>query len=261
VKRALAGLTVVVTRPERQAGRFIQLLYEAGAASTAFPTLAIDPITLDAASRARLVPDSFDWVIYTSTNAVEQSLAQLPRPLKARIAAVGRSTARALRDQGLEVHATPEQVSNSEGLLAVPGLRDVRGRRILILKGVGGRDTLRESLSRRGAEVTLGEVYNRTVAVPAPGAVESLQRACASGLAVIAVTSVDVLDALLELAPETRVPRLRDTPLLVPGERVAAAAWERHWRGPLIAAPSAEDGIMINALARAREEGRIPLPA
>jgi len=261
VKQPLAGLTVVVTRPERQAGRFIDLLHEAGAASVAFPTLAIEPITLDAASRARLAPDDYDWVIYTSTNAVEQALAQLPRPLKARLAAVGRATARALRDQGLEVHATPEQASNSEGLLAVPELADVRGRRILILTGIGGRDMLRESLSCRGAEVTLGEVYSRTVAVPAPGTVEGLQRACASGLAVIAVTSVDVLDALLELAPETRVARLRATPLLLPGERVAEAARERRWRGPLVVAPSAEDATMINALARAREEGRIPLPA
>jgi uroporphyrinogen-III synthase len=261
VKQPLAGLTVVVTRPERQAGRFIQLLREAGAAIVAFPTIAIEPVTLDAASRARLVPDDYDWVIYTSTNAVEQGLAQLPRPLKARIAVVGRATARALREQGLEVHATPEDVSNSEGLLAAPELADVRGHHILILKGVGGRDTLRETLSRRGASVTLGEVYSRTIAVPAPGTLDGLQRACAKGVAVVAVTSVDVLDALLQLAPETLVARLLDTPLLVPGERVAAAARERAWRGPLVVAPSAEDATMIDALARAREEGGIPLPA
>jgi uroporphyrinogen-III synthase len=174
---------------------------------------------------------------------------------------VGRATARALRDQGLEVHATPGQVSNSEGLLAAPGFADVRGRRILILKGVGGRDTLRETLCRRGADVTLGEVYRRTIAVPNAGSLDGLQRACATGLAVIAVTSVDVLDALLELAPETLVARLRDAPLLVPGERVAAAARERGWRAPLVVAPSAEDATMIDALARARDEGGIPLPA
>jgi len=257
----LAGLTVVVTRPERQAGRFIQLLHEAGAASVSCPTLAIEPVMLDAASRARLAPDRYDWVIYTSTNAVEQALAQLPRPRKARIAAVGHATARALRDQGIEVHVTPAQVSNSEGLLATPEFTDARGRRILILKGVGGRDTLRESLSERGAEVTLGEVYTRTVAVPAPGTLEALQRACATGFAVVAVTSVEVLDALLELAPETRVGRLRDAPLLLPGARVAAAARERGWRGTLVVAPSAEDATMIAALARAREVGGIPLPA
>ena len=261
MNQPLAGLTVVVTRPERQAGRFMQLLHEAGAASVACPTLAIEPITLDAAARARLAPDDYDWVIYTSANAVEQALEQLPRPTRARIAAVGRATARALRDQGLEVHATPAQVSNSEGLLAATELADVRGLRILVLKGVGGRDALRETLSRRGADVTLGEVYNRTVAMPSPGTLEDLQRACATGLAVIAVTSVEVLDALLDLAPETRIARLRDAPLLLPGERVAAAARVRGWRGPLIVAPSAEDATMIDALTRAREVGGITLPA
>ena len=257
----LAGLTVVVTRPERQAARFVQLLKEAGAVPVSCPTLAIDPIILDAASRIRLAPDDYDWVIYTSTNAVEQAFAQLPRPRKARIAAVGRATARALRDEGLDVHATPEQVSNSEGLLALPEFAGIRGRRVLILKGVGGRDTLCETLSRRGAEVTVGELYARTVAVPAPGTLEELRRACTTGVAVVAVTSVDVLDALLELVPETRLASLRDTPLLLPGERVAAAARDRGWRGPLVVAPGAEDATMIDALVRARAAGGIPLPA
>ena len=40
----LAGLTVVVTRPERQAGPLLHLLREAGAATVAFPTLVLSLI-------------------------------------------------------------------------------------------------------------------------------------------------------------------------------------------------------------------------
>lgn len=257
----LAGLTVVVTRPDRQAGPLMRLLREAGAAAVAFPTIVIDRVELDDAARARCAPDAHDWVIFTSANSVEHAFAQLPRPTRARIAAVGRATARALNEIGVEVHAVPAAVSDSESLLESRELADVRGRRVLILKGVGGRDKLRESLAARGAEVTLGEVYRRRVATPGTDEVERLQLACAAAATVIAVTSVEVLDALLELAPRASHPRLRTTTLLVPGDRVAAAARERGWGGRVVVAPSAEDATMVDTLVLAVEGGGIPRPA
>ncbi len=257
----LAGLTVVVTRPDRQAGPLLHLLREAGAATVAFPTLVIERIELDDAARRRCAPDAHDWVIFTSSNAVECAFAQLPRPARARVAAVGRATARALDELGIAVDATPADVSDSEGLLATRELAEVRGRRILILKGAGGRDKLRESLAGRGAEVTLGEVYRRRVAAPGEDALERLAQACLADAPVIAVTSVDVLDALLGLAPGARYTRLRDAALLVPGERVAAAARERRWSGRIIVAPSAEDATMVATLLRAAADGGIPRPA
>ncbi|MGB5105033.1 MAG: uroporphyrinogen-III synthase, partial [Steroidobacteraceae bacterium] len=182
-------------------------------------------------------------------------------PARARVAAVGRATARALDELGIAVDATPADVSDSEGLLATRELAEVRGRRILILKGAGGRDKLRESLAGRGAEVTLGEVYRRRVAAPGEDALERLAQACLADAPVIAVTSVDVLDALLGLAPGARYTRLRDAALLVPGERVAAAARERRWSGRIIVAPSAEDATMVATLLRAAADGGIPRPA
>ena len=67
---------------------------------------------------------------------------------------------------------------------------------------------------------------------------------------IVAVTSGEVLGALLDAAPDGRLPELRDATLLVPGERVAASARNLGWRGPLIVAPSAEDDVMFAALAR-----------
>lgn len=257
----LAGLTVVVTRPDRQAAPLLHLLREAGAATVAFPTLVIERIELDAAARPRCAPDAHDWVIFTSANAVECAFAQLPRPARARVAAVGRATARALDELGVTVDATPADASDSEGLLATRELAEVSGRRILILKGAGGRDKLRESLAARGAEVTLGEVYRRRIATPGEDALERLAQACVADAPVIAVTSVDVLDALLRLAPGVRFARLKYAALLVPGERVAAAARQRRWSGRIIVAPSAEDTTMVATLVRAAECGGIPRPA
>ena len=244
----LDGLVVVVTRPAHQASRLIELLRERGAVAVAFPTIAIESVPLDAAARAAHRTAPFDWVVYTSVNAVEQGLARLGRPGPARVAAIGRATARALEAAGVRVDAIPTTGADSEGLLALPQFGDPSGRRVLIVKGVGGRDALRLGLEARGATVALAEVYRRVPAVPAPDAVDELRRACGPASTVIAVTSVEVLEALLALAPESSAPGLRDGRLLVPGERVAAAAGRLGWRGTIVVARSAEDDAMLEAL-------------
>jgi len=250
VTAALEGLTVVVTRPARQAGPFVAMLQDAGADPILLPTIEIEPIELDAASRAALAPDDFDWTVYTSANAVECSLQQLPRPARTRVAAIGRATARALDEQGIRVDAVPQAASDSEGLLALGAFTDLRGQRILIVKGAGGRTLLRAELARRGAEVMLCEVYRRRPAAADPAALEALQKASGHTRLIVVVTSGEILGALLETAPDGRLPKLRDATLLVPGERVAASARSLGWRGPLVIAPSAEDGVMFATLAR-----------
>jgi uroporphyrinogen-III synthase len=260
VTPSLAGLTVVVTRPARQAARFTQLLHDRGAATVSFPVLEIEPVTLDEAARAALAPDSYDWVIYTSANAVDLSLPQLGRPARARTAAIGRATAAALAAAGVHVSALPESGANSEALLAHPDFASPRGRRILIVKGVAGRDALRAGLAARGALVATAEVYQRTRPMPSPEAFAALDRARGAG-PVVAVTSVEVLDSLLDVAAEAPYAWLRDTPLLLPGERVAEEARRRAWRGPLLVARTAEDAVMLDALTQWRSGGGAIAPA
>lgn len=247
----LGGLTVVVTRPAAQASGFASLLEAAGAKPLLLPALVIEPITLAPDTIARLSRDPCDWAIYTSANSVEYSLARLPPPRGAGIAAIGRGTARALGKHGLRVDAVPESRPDSEGLLALPSFTDVRGRRILIVKGEGGRPYLREELLRRGAEVLDAEVYRRRDATATPQALHALADACRRAGTVVAITSAEGLAALLRLAPETRVPGLRDAIVLVPGERVAAAAGALGWRGPVLVAQGAEDAAMVRCLEQA----------
>jgi uroporphyrinogen-III synthase len=237
------------------------MLTERGAAAVAFPTIAIEPEPLGADVRAALGAQPIDWVIYTSANAVEQALAQTGPLAQAATAAIGRATARAVGAAGIRVDAVPTTGADSEGLLALPAFAAPAGRRIVIFKGVGGRDALRAELARRGAVVVVAEVYRRVPVVPAVASLETLANACATESAVVAVTSVEVLESLLEIAPESRAPRLVDATLLVPGERVAAAARRHGWRGPIIVARSAEDEAMLDALVEQRAAGGSPAPA
>ena len=248
----LAGLTLVVTRPQRQAGHFIELATRAGARCLALPALEIEPVALDAATRAQLAPDAHDWTIYTSANAVEASLQQQLHPSRCRVAAIGRATAQVLRERGITVDALPDGRSDSEGLLALPAFSAVTGQRILILRGIGGRELLREQLSQRGASVQVGEVYRRKPApADAPG-LAALERTLdrLDCKVVIVVTSVEVLDALLAMVPPSSAARLHATTLLLPGPRVAAAAAGRGWTGEIVVAPAAEDATMLAALRR-----------
>jgi len=258
VKPPLSGLAVAVTRPRAQAAGFAARVREAGATPILLPTLAIEPVDVDEAARARLVPDAFDWTIYTSANAVESSLLQLPRPVRTRVAAIGRGTARALADHGVAVHAMPTSTSDSEGLLALEPFMAAAGRRILILKGEGGRTLLREELERRGATVVSGDLYRRVPAAPDAAALADLGHALDTGAVLVAVTSAESLAALLAAIPQDRLPQLRDAGLLVPGERVASAARAHGWRGPLRIAASAEDAAMAAALIEAVSSGRPP---
>jgi len=244
----LDGVTIVVTRPAAQASRFLELARAAGAACIPYPTLQIDRIALDDATRARLQSRAWDWAIFTSANAVEAALEQCPAPLAARHAAVGRATARTLEQHGVKVDTRPKS-ANSEGLLELPEFAALVGRGVLLVKGSGGRELLRDALRARGADVLELEVYRRSATAPTAAATTQLHVALTSpGPLVVVVTSAEVLQSLLEQVADDDGARLRSRTLLVPGPRVAAAGERLGWTGPVVAAATAEDETMLAAL-------------
>jgi uroporphyrinogen-III synthase len=244
----LDGITVVVTRPAAQAVRFLELAHAAGATCIPYPTLQIERIALDDATRARLQGRTWDWAIFTSANAVESALEQYPTPLARRQVAVGRATARMLEQHGIKVDARPDSAT-SEGLLELPDFAELAGRGVLLVKGSGGRELLRDALRARGAEVLELEVYRRSVTPPTEAAAARLHLALSSpGPLVVAVTSAEVLQSLLDHVGGDDGARLRSRTLLVPGPRVAAAAARLGWTGPVVEAATAEDEAMLAAL-------------
>lgn len=247
----LDGLTVVVTRPAAQSAPLLQRLRQAGAQCIACPTLQIVPLALAPAVLERLRTRRWDWAIFTSANAVDYGIAQLPAGAAARCAAIGRATAAALGRRNVPVAAQPGGAT-SESLLELPAFADLAGRGVLLVKGSGGRGLLREALAARGAEVLEVAVYRREAVAPTPAAVAALAAALADDRRdfVVTATSVEVLQSLLEHAPAEIAPALARSTLLVPGPRVAAAAAALGWSGQVVQATTAEDDAMFTALAR-----------
>jgi uroporphyrinogen-III synthase len=243
----LAGRRVVVTRPRAQAAALARLIREAGGEAILFPTIEIaDPVDAGPARALLDRLESFDWAIFVSANAAERGLALLgrPWPAKVRAAAVGAGTRRLLNERGLRDVIAPEGRADSEALLAVPELEAIRGRRVAIVRGEGGREVLRDALQARGAQVEYAECYRRVrpAADPAP-----LLSAWARGeVHAVTVNSAEALSNLQAMLGEPGMRRVADTPLFVPHPRVAEEARRLGIARVVVAGPG--DGEMRAAL-------------
>jgi uroporphyrinogen III methyltransferase/synthase len=168
-KRPLFGRRIVVTRASAQATGLRDALAELGADVLELPALHIEP-TDDTALRASLDRlGEFDWVVFTSQNAVRivwDSLRAADRDARAfaksRIACVGRSTSDALLARGLAADIVPLRFV-AEGVLEAMAMRDdVSGTRALYLAAEGARGVLPNGLRTLGCDVEVVRVY-RTV--------------------------------------------------------------------------------------------------
>jgi len=243
----LAGRRILVTRPLHQSEALARLIGEAGGEAIVFPAIEIAEALDPAPARALLGRlGEFDFAIFVSANAVERGLALLDRPWPdgVRAAAVGPGTRRLLQDRGVRGVLAPEGLADSEALLALPALAAIRGRRVVIIRGEGGREFLRAALQARGAVVEYAECYRRVRprADPAP-----LLLAWARGdLDAVTVNSAEALGNLAALLGEAGARLLRATPLFVPHPRLAEAAARLGVARAVVAGPG--DGEMLQRL-------------
>ncbi len=174
----LAGVRVVVTRAERQAADLAAAFAAAGARVEALPLLEVsqpaDPAPL---VRAAAELSLFDWVVFTSANAVHALLPLVggTLPPRLRVAAVGAATAAALRGQGVEpgLLAAPEGQS-AAGLLAALLSRLGCGERVLLPQAADALPTLREGLLTAGIAAVAVIAYEKRLPAAAPGRADEL---------------------------------------------------------------------------------------
>lgn len=249
----LAGKRIVVTRPREQAEGLAACIREAGGEPLLFPTIEIRDLADLGPFRAiadRL--EEFDYAIFVSPTSVRKALRLLRErrasrawPARLRVAAIGRGSQRALRDEGVPGVFAPAGPADSEALLGMPAFASPAGRRIVIFRGRGGRELLGETLAARGAHVEYAECYVRA----RPDSDSGPWRATGSArvaIDAVTVTSGEGLANLDKLLDERSRKQLRQTPLFVPHARVAEQAEGLGMRRVTVSGPG--DAEILAAL-------------
>lgn len=227
MNKALNGARILVTRPQHQAENLSRLIEQRGGIAVRFPTLDIaSRDNVDEIKYTLVNLDRYQWVIFISVNAVNFALkangGKIGRTKFVHFAAVGQSTAQAMKMAELAVDLVPENGYNSEALLLMPQLQQVERQNCLIVRGEGGREQLATTLRSRGAEVNYLEVYKRIIPrIDGSPVVKLLEQ---RSLDVITVTSAEALQNLSLMLGENNHKLLSLIPLVVVSDRIRCIA-------------------------------------
>ena len=247
MSKPLQGRRILVTRPAAQSAALASLIAERGGVAICFPLLDILPADdwqclEDAVSRL----DQFALAIFISPNAVEFSLPRLlarrPWPACLQAAAIGPGTVSRLADFGITETIVPQGRYDSEALLDLPPLQAgcIYGKRVLILRGNGGRELLAETLRTRGATVECVACYRREPPSDNSVIVSLLHN---NGLDALTLSSSEGLRNLLDMLDTGSRERLLALPVFVPHQRIAEEA-ERHGLRHVVLTGPADAGLV-----------------
>jgi len=243
----LAGLRVVVTRAEAQGEGLLDAFAAAGAEVAALPLLEVvppaDPRPLErAASELAL----YDWLVFTSANAVGAflPLAGGALPARLKVATVGIATAAAVRAYEIE----PELAGPADAAALAEMLTQhvTRRRRVLVPQAADAASTLKEALARAGAEPVAIVAYDKRLPADAPERARALFADPPLGW--VPFTSGRIVRHFVGLfgeAWEARRPELQAASI----GRVTTAELARHGVAPAAEAARPGDAELVAAMS------------
>ncbi|WP_426687851.1 uroporphyrinogen-III synthase [Rhodanobacter ginsengiterrae] len=244
----LRGRIVVITRPVGTGAGLARRVRALGGMPLLLPGLALHAVEHRAAAREGLRAALADQlIVFTSPAAVRHAAALLPLRTTAMVLAVGQGTARALRRHGIAAPLTPRRQQDSEGLLELAELQQLRGRRVALIGAPGGRGVLRAHLAARGARLREVHVYRRVPPRLDRRHVEALNRLPAS--AQVLLSSAEALHNLQHGLPAPAWARLCAATAVVSSERLAGAARAAGFRRLRIAASAVSADLLAEALS------------
>jgi len=191
-------------------------------------TVAVSPWRLQArdddATREQLrQAQACDRLVFTSPAAATAAarlmpLGQLPA---GSLVAVGQGTARTLMRHGAAAVQAPTRM-DSEGLLALPAMADLDGKRVALITAPGGRGMIAAQVQARGARLLRVDVYER-VPLQVPATLWARLQALDTPT-VLAASSGEALERVLPQLPPALRRRWREQPLVAASARLAALA-------------------------------------
>jgi uroporphyrinogen-III synthase len=233
---------ILITRPRAQADDFAEKLRRAGFEPIFFPVIEIQPIENNLAlERALSKLECYDWLVFTSVNAVEVvfSLTPSPSPIAlsgavsadeagtggVRVAAIGPKTAEALQARGVTPAFVPEEYI-AESIL--PGLGDLRGKWVLLPRAEIARKALPEAIFEAGGIPHEISVYKTLPVRPSEDGLAALRE----GVDVVTLTSPSTVQNFAAIARQNGL-----DPLALPGNPLFACI------GPITEKAAREEGF------------------
>jgi len=244
--RPLAGTRIAITRPAGTGGAWARRVGALGGTSLLLPGSSLRAASdATAARKALLDAMDCDVVIFTSPAAVR--FARRVGALRGRaiVLAPGSATRGALRRAGSRHPIAPAR-EDSEGLLALPVLHDVHGRRVGIVGAAGGRGLLDRELAARGAEVIRAHVYQRAPARLDRRHTDALRKDAGKPLYVLLSSSEGLANIVANLPNDALRALLRGT-AVASGARIATAARKAGF-ARVLRARSAHAADMLDAV-------------
>jgi len=195
--------------------------------------------------------DRYSDLIFVSRNAVEFAMAWLQHnkasiPEHIKVMAVGAETAKHLYTYGIEA-LFPDQGTGVEALLAVKNLKDLSGRKILIVRGTYGLKWPAEEMRQRGADVDHVDIYTQKMPDNGVQAMTQLFRDHDQVTAVF-LHSAQSATYFMQLAAD-KMAGFADAFLVVGSERIAETARSLGWENEIRVAKSPTNKHMMKAFS------------
>jgi len=218
--QSLQNLRVLNTRPEPQQAKTAQAIELAGGTSIPMPLIQIRPL---APKPAMPELDTINHIIFISIHAVKYFFAtyqNLAWPKQSHIYALGEGTKAELHKHHITNVQIPA-IADSEHLLTLESLQQIQGKTCMIVKGIGGRTLIKNTLQARGGIVKELDVYERRAADINQAALLKLWHNDA--LDIILISSETALQNLLSHLDEAQKKWIAEKSFIVLSKRLKQA--------------------------------------
>lgn len=235
-------MRILLTRALSQVQPLQTLLSVQGYQPVLFPSLEVEALNNTP------LKTHYDAIIFISANAVEHGF-EILKNLEyqhSKIFAVGVATANKLNEYGFKVDAFPSEKASSEALLTMPEIQALVNKSVLIFRGKGGRETLKEGLQQYNT-VEYIEVYQRVVCNITPLHHNSLLKFLQSDKGIITASSVENLTALLTIVEQINADtlnKIKRYPLVVLSERIKIFAQSTGFTQVEVATKTSDEGLL-----------------
>lgn len=225
---------ILVTRPREQADGFIDGLKAAGFEPICFPVIQIRPIDDNTQlDQAMMNLDQYEWVVFTSVNAVNVVFSRLPAGAHfPKVATIGPKTAAALRTHGVTPTFVPDEYV-AESIL--PGLGDLKNKWVLLPRAEIARKALPEAIVAAGGTVHEIAVYQTLPMKPDAQGLSALK----SGVDWITFTSPSTVQNFIEITRQQKL-----DPFHLPGDPKVACI------GPITEKAAKAEGFAVDLVAK-----------